>query len=136
MSKSVNERKENFLSLEMTPCQVIMPWSLFLIVWHVSVNSLSYCLYDHRNIKTQRIKTVISLLYWVHWNHHLVSLWILRLMIILSCCTNYLLRKCRKKSIANKLNCLSTRLLVVTFHEIAINCEWNSVGFTRYFYEP
>ena len=35
--------------------------------------------------------------------------------------TNYLLRKCRKKVNANKLDCLRTRILIVTFHEIAIN---------------
>ena len=36
---------------------------------------------------------------------------------------NYLLSKCCKKTIANKQNCLSTRLLIVTFHEIAIRYE-------------
>ena len=39
---------------------------------------------------------------------------------ILNCRTNYLLRKCRKKAIANKLDYFNTRLLIVTFHEIAI----------------
>ena len=35
---------------------------------------------------------------------------------------NYL-RKCRKKAIANKEDCLNTRLLIATFHEIAIKYE-------------
>ena len=42
---------------------------------------------------------------------------------ILNCRTNYLLHKCRKKAIANKQDCLSTRLLIVTFHETAIKYE-------------
>ena len=42
---------------------------------------------------------------------------------ILNYRTNYLLRKCRKKAIANKQDYLSTRLLIVAFHEIAINYE-------------
>ena len=42
---------------------------------------------------------------------------------ILNYRTNYLLRKCRKKAIANKYDCLSTRLLIVTFHEIIIKYE-------------
>ena len=37
---------------------------------------------------------------------------------ILNYRTNYLLRKCRKKAIANKSDCL--RLLIATFHEIVI----------------
>ena len=37
--------------------------------------------------------------------------------------TNYLLRKCRKKEIGNKQDCLSTLLSIVTFHEIAIKYE-------------
>ena len=39
---------------------------------------------------------------------------------ILKYCTNYLLRKCRKKAMANKQGCFCTRFLIVTFHEIAI----------------
>ena len=57
---------------------------------------------------------------------------------ILNCRTNYLLRKCRKKAIASKNDSLNTRLLIVTFHEIAIKYESdlkNSVRFIRYFYE-
>ena len=42
---------------------------------------------------------------------------------ILNYRTNYLLCKCRKKAIANKQDSLITRLLIVTFHEIAINYE-------------
>ena len=43
---------------------------------------------------------------------------------ILNCRTNYLLRKCRKKAIANKYDCLNTRLLIVSFHEIVIKYKW------------
>ena len=39
---------------------------------------------------------------------------------ILNYRTNYLLCKCRKKAIANIQDCLSTRLLIVTVHEIVI----------------
>ena len=42
---------------------------------------------------------------------------------ILNYRTNYLLRKCRKKAIANISNYLSARLSIVTFHEIAIKYE-------------
>ena len=57
---------------------------------------------------------------------------------ILNCCTNYLLRKCRKKAIVNKEDRLNTRHLIVTFHEIAIKYGSdlkNSVRPIRYFYE-
>ena len=52
---------------------------------------------------------------------------------------NYLLRKCRKKAIPNKQDCLNTRLLIVTFHLIAKNYDSElktQVRFIRYFYEP
>ena len=42
---------------------------------------------------------------------------------ILNFRTNYLLRKCRKKEIANKYDYFNTRLLIVTFHEITIKYE-------------
>ena len=42
---------------------------------------------------------------------------------ILNYHTNYLLRKCRKKTIANKQDCLSTRILVATFHKTALKYE-------------
>ena len=62
--------------------------------------------------------------------------------------TKYLLRKCRKKTIANKQDCLSTHVLIVTFYEIAINYEPElnillflinismnrNMGFLRYFH--
>ena len=39
---------------------------------------------------------------------------------ILNHCTNYLLSNCHKKAIANEQGCLSTHILIGTFHEIAI----------------
>ena len=42
---------------------------------------------------------------------------------ISNCRTNYLLRRCRKKAISNIEDYLNTRLLIVTFHEIAIKYD-------------
>ena len=42
---------------------------------------------------------------------------------ILNYLTDDLLRKCRKKAITNKQDCLSTRLLIVAFHEVSIKYE-------------
>ena len=42
---------------------------------------------------------------------------------ILNYRTNYLPRNSRKKAIPGKKDCLSTRLLIVTFHEIVLKYE-------------
>ena len=86
------------------------------------MNEQYFHFYLHRNIKTEGITTVIFIVMGV-----LKSFLSFPLDIdvndILNYRTNYLLRICRKKAIANKWDCLSTHLLIVTFHEIVIKYE-------------
>ena len=74
-------------------------------------------------IQQQWITTLISSLYWARWNQYFPFPLDIDVNDILNYRTNYLLRICRKKAIANKWDCLSTHLLIVTFHEIVIKYE-------------
>ena len=77
---------------------------------------------EHRNIKIQGITTA-----YLYCTGHIEVITLFPLDIdvndILNYRTNNLLRKCRTKAIGNKLDCLGTRLLIVTFYEIAIKYE-------------